>query len=74
MSGQTFEPGDRVVFLKGGPFEGYEGVVQSMETDEPRVVVALSLFGREAPIRAAASELDWVDDLPDDDLVKRLGM
>ncbi len=45
----------QAVTVTGGPFEGFEGIVDAVDRPNTRVRIRLSMLGREAPI-----ELDFV--------------
>lgn len=45
----TYKVGD-LVTVTDGPFEGFSGVVEMLDTDNNVVRVAISMFGRETPV------------------------
>jgi len=49
----SVEVGDEVTVLEG-PFQNYEGTIETIEEDKGKVVVLISMFGRETPV-----ELDF---------------
>ncbi|MGL5978470.1 MAG: transcription termination/antitermination protein NusG [Erysipelotrichaceae bacterium] len=55
-----FAVGDRVKILSG-PFEGIEGVVESLDNDTQVAVVLTILFGRETPTEIGYGELEKLE-------------
>lgn len=53
----TYKEGD-LVTVTSGPFEGFSGVVEMLDTEKNVVRVAISMFGRETPVEF---ELDQVE-------------
>ena len=53
----TYAVGD-LVTVTDGPFEGFSGVVEMLDTEKNIVRVAISMFGRETPVEF---ELDQVE-------------
>lgn len=53
----TYAVGD-LVTVTDGPFEGFSGVVEVLDTEKNVVRVAISMFGRETPVEF---ELDQVE-------------
>lgn len=53
----TYAVGD-LVTVTDGPFEGFSGVVEAIDTEKNIVQVTISMFGRETPVEF---ELDKVD-------------
>lgn len=53
----TYKVGD-LVTVTDGPFDGFSGVVEMLETEKNLVRVAISMFGRETPVEF---ELDQVE-------------
>lgn len=49
----SVEEGDQVTVLEG-PFQNYEGQIDKIEQDKGKVIVLISMFGRETPV-----ELDF---------------
>ncbi len=45
----TYKVGD-LVTVKDGPFEGFSGIVEMLNTESNIVRVAISMFGRETPV------------------------
>ncbi|WP_409968155.1 transcription termination/antitermination protein NusG [Bengtsoniella intestinalis] len=45
----TYAMGDQVTILSG-PFASYDGVVEEVDSEHNRVVVVVSIFGRETPV------------------------
>lgn len=43
------QPGDRVRIVEG-TFEGFEGILESLDPESDKVTVAIEVFGRETPI------------------------
>ena len=52
----NLEVGDTIVILEG-PFANYEGVVNKVDEDRGAVVVLVSLFGRETPMKLDFSQV-----------------
>lgn len=52
----TYSTGD-LVTVTNGPFEGFSGIVEMIDTEKNIVRVAISMFGRETPVEF---ELDQV--------------
>jgi len=50
----TFQPGQSVK-LVSGPFAGFVGTIEEIDTDRGKLKVMVSLFGRDTPL-----ELDFV--------------
>lgn len=61
MGGRRFDTGDRVLVISG-PFEGYEGLVESVDAESGCVRVGISMFGRVAPVSVATEDLGRLDD------------
>ncbi|MDO4459111.1 MAG: transcription termination/antitermination protein NusG [Clostridia bacterium] len=51
----SFNIGDTVQ-ITGGPFDGYIGTIDSMNLDEMRMTVIVSMFGRETPVELEMSQ------------------
>lgn len=51
-----FKEGDSVV-VTGGSFEGFPGVVQSMDIEAQTVEVIVSMFGRQTPVTLPISQI-----------------
>ena len=56
---------ERVIFSKGdnvriidGPFVGFNGVVDDVDSDHSRVKALVSIFGRATPVELAFSQID----------------
>ncbi len=49
LSGIKFRPGDRVK-IREGPFENFEGDVESIDEQKGMVTVLLTIFGRQSPV------------------------
>ncbi|PMQ02530.1 MAG: transcription termination/antitermination factor NusG [Dictyoglomus sp. NZ13-RE01] len=52
--------GDKV-YIKSGPFMGYEGRVEEVYPEKGTVVVLLSIFGRETPTEIDHSQVEKTD-------------
>ena len=55
-----YSEGDNVKIISG-PLEGYTGVVQSVDTANNSVCVALSMFGRETPVEFELDQISLDD-------------
>ncbi len=51
----SFEVGDTVQ-ITGGPFDGYIGTIDSLNVEESRMTVIVSMFGRETPVELEMSQ------------------
>jgi len=52
--------GDNVKIL-GGPLDGYTGVVKEIKKDKNKVIVLVSMFGRETPVELDFSQVQKLD-------------
>ena len=53
----SFKVGDSV-HITGGPFEGFIGTVDSMDAENNRVTVIVSMFGRETPVELELTQAE----------------
>ena len=53
----TYDVGD-LVTVTDGPFEGFSGVVEMLDTDKNIVRVAISMFGRETPVEFELNQVE----------------
>ena len=53
----SFSVGDSVQ-ITDGPFDGYVGTVESIDTDKNRVTVIVSMFGRETPVELELNQAE----------------
>ena len=58
-------PRERIIFSKGdnvriidGPFMGFNGVLDEVDTDHSRVKALVSIFGRSTPVELAFSQIE----------------
>lgn len=45
------------VSIKSGPLEGFSGVVESVDTETRKVVVKVSMFGKETPVEVSYNQI-----------------
>ena len=55
-----YDISDNVKIL-GGPLDGYTGVVKEIKKDKNKVVVLVSMFGRETPVEVEFSQIKKLD-------------
>lgn len=48
------------VYIVSGPFDGYEGIVDSIDLEKKMVVVMISMLGRETPVELELSQVEVV--------------
>lgn len=53
----SFEVGDSVQ-ITDGPFNGFVGTVESMDVENNRITVIVSMFGRETPVELELSQAE----------------
>lgn len=53
----NYKPGDFVTILSGS-FDGFSGVIDSIDVEKKTVVVMISMFGRETPVELAITEIE----------------
>lgn len=53
----NFQEGDSVK-INEGPFTGYNGVVDVIDTDKMKVIVLVDLFGRETPVELEFTQVE----------------
>ena len=49
------------VKILGGPLDGYTGIVKEIKKDKSKVVVLVSMFGRETPVELEFSQVQKID-------------
>ena len=49
------------VKILGGPLDGYTGVVKEIKKDKNKVIVLVSMFGRETPVELEFSQVQKLD-------------
>ena len=49
------------VKILGGPLDGYTGIVKEIKKDKNKVVVLVSMFGRETPVELEFSQVQKLD-------------
>lgn len=47
--------------ILGGPLDGYTGIVKEIKKDKSKVVVLVSMFGRETPVELEFSQVQKID-------------
>ena len=52
---------DDNVKISGGPLDGYTGVVKELKKDKNKVIVLVSMFGRETPVELEISQVQKLD-------------
>ena len=52
---------DDNVKILGGPLDGYTGIVKEIKKDKNKVIVLVSMFGRETPVELEFSQVQKVD-------------
>ena len=52
---------DDNVKILGGPWDGYTGIVKEIKKDKSKVVVLVSMFGRETPVELEFSQVQKID-------------
>ena len=55
-----YEVNDNIKIL-GGPLDGYTGIVKEIKKDKNKVVVLVSMFGRETPVELEFSQVQKID-------------
>ncbi|MCL2036770.1 MAG: transcription termination/antitermination protein NusG [Oscillospiraceae bacterium] len=56
----SFKVGE-IVVVESGPLEGYEGIVKELDEANSKVVLAVSMFGRETPATLDVSAIKKLD-------------
>jgi transcriptional antiterminator NusG len=52
----TPRPGDTVIVLDG-PFEDFEGIIESVNEETGKIRVRVSFFGRETPVELSPAQI-----------------
>ena len=52
---------DDNVKIFGGPLDGYTGIVKEIKKDKNKVIVLVSMFGRETPVELEFSQIQKID-------------
>ena len=60
MADIDFSVGD-MVSIKSGPMEGFSGTVQEINSEQRKVKVLVSMFGRETPVEIDYTQVELVD-------------
>jgi transcriptional antiterminator NusG len=59
LSGEIeFEIGETVRVIDGGPFDGFSGVIEGVDTEKKSIVVSVSIFGRATPVNLAFNQVE----------------
>lgn len=56
-----YSVGDTVTII-GGPFDGFSGTVQELDTSKNYVRVSISMFGRETPVEFELNQVEALND------------
>lgn len=60
MADIDFSVGD-LVSIKSGPMEGFSGTVQEINSEQRKVKVLVSMFGRETPVEIDYTQVELMD-------------
>ncbi|HIU48154.1 MAG TPA: transcription termination/antitermination protein NusG [Candidatus Avimonoglobus intestinipullorum] len=52
--------GDHVM-VKSGPLEGFSGVIEEIQTERRKLIVKVSMFGRETPVEVDYNQVEHID-------------
>jgi transcription termination/antitermination protein NusG len=55
-----FDIGEAVKVIDGGPFDGFTGTIESIDSDKKKLVVSVSIFGRPTPVNLGYDQVEKI--------------